>query len=108
MHACHCTKCGATAISKNPATRSVFLTDQRMADQEQIMPSFIEKRENAHGQTIVIQYPAWQAEELTPEELQNRIKHLAYTLLNLVEDGKINQFFCEHTFVADHPEEITV
>jgi hypothetical protein len=108
MHNCTCTKCGVSAMSKNPATRSVFLRDQELADREAVMPSFIEKRENAHGQTIVIQYPAWQAEPLTKEELENRIKHLAYTMLNMVDDGKIAQFFCEHEFVADHPEEITV
>ena len=108
MHICTCTKCGVKAMSKNPATRSTFLRDQELADKEAVMPSYIDKRDNAHGQTIVIQYPSWQQEELTPEELQSRIKHLAYTLLNLVEDGKINQFFCEHTFVADHPEELTV
>ena len=108
MHACTCKKCGTKATSKNPATRSIFLKDQEMADQEMIMPSFIENREDAHGQTIVIQYPAWQKEELSKEELENRIKHLAYRLLNMVEDGKITQFLCQHEFVADHPEEITI
>lgn len=87
-----CRKCGATADSKCPYCRNIFLDSRDLAILETVMPSFIETdKDNPRKQTVIIRRQVFDGLDKTLDDI---IRCLEY-----VRDQKMTeQFFCAHVW----------